>query len=65
MLFLEATKSLCNRVRTMSGLILDGVELFQKAFSIKNSYVAYNSLAISSELNQWAEGEALRCDLHD
>lgn len=48
----EAAKSLCNRVRTMSGLSLDGTELFQTAFSIKNPYIAYNSLRTSSELNQ-------------
>ena len=48
----EASKSLCDRVRTMSGLSLDGTELFQTAFSIKNPYIAYNSLRTSSEQNQ-------------
>ncbi len=48
----EAAKSLCERVRTMTGLKLDGTELFQKAFSIKDAYVALNSLRTSSEQNQ-------------
>lgn len=48
----EAAKSLCDRVRTMSGLSLDGTELFQTAFSVKNPYIAYNSLRTSSEQNQ-------------
>ena len=48
----EATKSLCDRVRTMSGLSSDGAELFQKAFSIKDPFIAYNSLRTSSEQNQ-------------
>lgn len=48
----EAAKSLCIRVRTMSGLSLDGTELFQIAFSNKNPYIAYNSLRTSSEQNQ-------------
>lgn len=48
----EAAKSLCERVRTMSGLSLDGTELFQTAFSIKKPYIAYNSLRTSSEQNQ-------------
>lgn len=48
----EAAKSLCDRVRTMSGLSTDGTELFQKAFSIKDPYIAYNSLRTSSEQNQ-------------
>ena len=48
----EAAKSLCDRVRTTSGLPLDGTELFQTAFSVKNPYIAYNSLRTSSEQNQ-------------
>jgi uncharacterized protein (TIGR02391 family) len=48
----EAAKSLCDRVRTMSGLSSDGTELFQTAFSVKNPYIAYNSLRTSSEQNQ-------------
>lgn len=48
----EAAKSLCARVKTMSGLSVDGTELFQRAFSIKDPYIAYNSLRTSSEQNQ-------------
>ena len=48
----EAAKSLCDQVRQMSGLILDGTDLFQTAFSIKNPYIAFNSLRTSSEQNQ-------------
>ncbi len=48
----EAAKSLCDRVRMMSGLSSDGTELFQTAFSVKNPYIAYNSLQTSSEQNQ-------------
>jgi uncharacterized protein (TIGR02391 family) len=36
----------------MSGLSSDGAELFQMAFSIKDPYIAYNSLQTSSEKNQ-------------
>ena len=36
----------------MTGLGLDGTELFQKAFSIKDAYIAFNSLRTSSEQNQ-------------
>lgn len=48
----EAAKSLCYRVKTMSGLSSDGTELFQTAFSVKDPYIAYNSLRTSSEQNQ-------------
>ena len=48
----EAAKSLCDRTRTMSGLLSDGTELFQTAFSVKNPLIAYNSLRTSSEQNQ-------------
>lgn len=48
----EAAKSLCDRVRTMSGLTTDGVALFNTAFAVGNPYVAYNSLRTSSEQNQ-------------
>lgn len=48
----EAAKSLCERVRIMSGLSLDGAELFQKALSVKDPYIAFNSLQTSSEQNQ-------------
>ena len=48
----EAAKSLCDRVRTMSGLTSDGAELLKSAFSVKNPYIAFNSLRTSSEQNQ-------------
>lgn len=48
----EAAKSLCERTRAMSGLSLDGTELFQTAFSVRNPYIAYNTLQTSSEQNQ-------------
>ena len=48
----EAAKSLCDRVRTMSGLTTDGVKLYNTAFAINDPYVAYNSLQTSSEQNQ-------------
>lgn len=48
----EAAKSLCDRVRTMSGLTTDGTALFNTAFAVSNPYIAYNSLRTSSEQNQ-------------
>ena len=48
----EAAKSLCDRVRTMSGLTTDGAALFNTAFAVGNPYIAYNSLCTSSEQNQ-------------
>ena len=48
----EAAKSLCDRVRTMSGLSTDGASLFNTAFAIGNPYIALNSLQTSSEQNQ-------------
>ena len=48
----EAAKSLCDRVRTMSGLTTDGTPLFNTAFAVGNPYIALNSLQTSSEQNQ-------------
>lgn len=48
----EAAKSLCDRVRTMSGLTMDGAALFNTAFAVNSPYIAYNSLQTSSEQNQ-------------
>lgn len=48
----EAVKGICERVREMSGLLLDGNDLIQTAFSTKNPYIALNSLRTSSEQNQ-------------
>ena len=57
----EAAKSLCDRVRTMTGLLLDGTELFQMAFAVNNPYIAYNSLRTSSERNQQNGLKELLC----
>lgn len=48
----EAAKSLCDRVRMMSGLTTDGTALFNTAFSVGHPYIAYNSLRTISEQNQ-------------
>lgn len=48
----EAAKSLCERIRDISGLQTDGAELIQTAFSTNNPYIAYNSLRTLSEKNQ-------------
>jgi uncharacterized protein (TIGR02391 family) len=48
----EAAKSLCERVRDISGLACDGADLMNKAFAVKNPYVALNTLRTSSEKNQ-------------
>jgi uncharacterized protein (TIGR02391 family) len=48
----EAAKSLCDRVKSMTGLDLDGTKLFEKAFSSKNPYIALTSLQTESGRNQ-------------
>ena len=48
----EAVKGICDRVREMSGLLTDGNELIQTAFSVKNPYIVLNSLRTTSEQNQ-------------
>ena len=48
----EAVKGICDRVREISGLNLDGNDLIQTVFSIKKIYIALNSLRTSSEQNQ-------------
>lgn len=48
----EAAKSLCDRVRTMTGLELDGTRLFDKTFSAKDPYLALNALQTELEHNQ-------------
>lgn len=48
----EAAKSLCNRVRELTGLNLDGSALFNTAFSTRNPYLAFNTLQSDSEINQ-------------
>ncbi|MDY2731493.1 MAG: TIGR02391 family protein, partial [Erysipelotrichaceae bacterium] len=49
---LEATKSLCEFIREQTGLIEDGTALIDKAFSIKDPYLALNALQTDSEKNQ-------------
>jgi uncharacterized protein (TIGR02391 family) len=49
---LEAAKSICERVRTLSGLTTDGSDLYNEAFSLKNPLVALNSLRTESERNE-------------
>lgn len=48
----ETAKGICERVREMSGLLSDGNDLIQTAFSVKDPYIALNSLRTSSEQNQ-------------
>lgn len=48
----EAVKGICDRVREMSGLLTDGNELIQTAFSVKNPYIVLNSLRTTSKQNQ-------------
>lgn len=50
---LEATKSIADKVRCMSGLsIRDGSELFDKVFSVNNPILAINTLTTDAEQNQ-------------
>ncbi len=48
----EATKGLADRVREITGLIEDGSKLFDKAFSLKNPWLAFNRLSNETEKNQ-------------
>lgn len=57
----EAAKSLCDRVREMSGLATDGSDLFNAAFSTKDPYIAFNKLETSSEKNQQNGLKELLC----
>lgn len=57
----EAAKSLCDRVRTMTGLDLDGAKLFETAFSVKKPYLALTSLQTESERNQQNGLKELLC----
>lgn len=49
----EASKGLAERVRQITGLMKDGGELFQTAFSTKDSYLFFNSLKTPSELSEF------------
>lgn len=48
----EAIKGLAQRVRDMSGLESDGVELVQQVFSVKAPVIAINSLKTESEKSE-------------
>ena len=48
----EAAKSLSDRVRSISGLVLDGSKLFETAFSLNNPIIKYNDLNTESKKNQ-------------
>lgn len=45
----EATKSVADKIRSLSGLELDGAELVDTAFSVKNPILAINSLRTETE----------------
>lgn len=49
----EASKGLAERVRDLSGLTLDGGELFQTAFSIKDPFIIFNKLETESEKSEF------------
>ena len=48
----EASKGLAQRVRDISGLGIDGSELFNEAFSSKDPIIFFNKLSNSSEKNE-------------
>lgn len=48
----EATKSVADRIRTMSGLTSDGADLIDKAFSIKLPVLAINKLITETEQSE-------------
>lgn len=49
----EASKGLAERVRQLSGLTLDGGELFQTAFSTKDPFIFFNSFKTESEISEF------------
>ena len=48
----EATKGVAERIRSLSGLTLDGAELVNKTFSIQNPIVTLGPLATESEKSE-------------
>ena len=48
----EATKSLAERVRSLTGLDGDGSDLFQKAFSLQSPCLFFNSISTDSERSE-------------
>lgn len=51
---LEASKSVFQRLRDMTGLDCDGAELAEKALSVKNGLLAINGLSNPTERNEQA-----------
>ncbi|NLA25846.1 MAG: TIGR02391 family protein [Firmicutes bacterium] len=49
----EASKSLAERVRAITGLTADGGALFQTAFSKQNPHIFFNSLKTDSEISEF------------
>lgn len=45
----EAVKSYCDKIRMKTGIMQDGAPLFETAFSVKNPYLAINTLRTESE----------------
>lgn len=61
----EASKSLGNRVRELTGLEYDGSALFQKAFARNDPYLFMNSMKTDSEINEFnGLRELLECIYH-
>jgi uncharacterized protein (TIGR02391 family) len=50
----EAAKGLAERVRQISGLNMDGGQLFQTAFSKNDPYVFFNTMKTESELSEFS-----------
>ena len=48
----EAVKGIAERLRTMSGLTLDGTELINRVFSTKMPIIAINSLKTETEVSE-------------
>ena len=48
----EASKGLAERVRNITGLLTDGSELFETAFSKNDPYIFFNGLKSPSEKNE-------------
>jgi len=49
---LEATKGINERIRNMSGLVTDGADLVNTAFSVKKPIIAINSLKTDTEKSE-------------
>lgn len=49
----EASKGLAERIREITGLAMDGRQLFDTAFSTKSPYLVFNSLKTESEKSEF------------